>query len=147
VVEVAGAEAGIVGEIDPAVAAAHSIGERVALLEIDMGHLLGLPESVTHATAVSRYPSSDIDLAFVVDDVVPAAAVAATIHSAGGEDLEAVDLFDVFRSDAVGDQRRSLAYRIRFCAADRTLTDEEVGSLRAAIIDSVEATHGATLRG
>ncbi len=147
VVEVSGSEAGIVGEVDPAVAAAHSIEERVAVLELDMGHLLGLPEAVTHAAAVSRYPSSDIDLAFVVDDVVPAAAVAATIHSAGGEELESVELFDVFRSDEVGEGRRSLAYRIRFCAADRTLTDEEVGTLRVGIIEAVESTHGARLRG
>jgi phenylalanyl-tRNA synthetase beta chain len=147
VVEVAGSEAGIVGEVDPAVAEAHSIEERVAVLELDMGHLLGLPEAVTHAAAVSRYPSSDIDLAFVVDDVVPAAVVAATVHSAGGEELESVELFDVFRSDEVGEGRRSLAYRIRFCAADRTLTDEEVGTLRVAIIEAVESTHGARLRG
>ncbi|MGI9577578.1 MAG: hypothetical protein ACR2OH_05235, partial [Microthrixaceae bacterium] len=147
VVEIAGSEAGVVGEVDPAVCEAYSIDERVALLELDMVHVLGLAEAVTKVSPVSRFPSSDIDLAFVVDEVVPAAAVVATIRSAGGDEVEEVDLFDVFRSDSLGDSKRSLAYRIRFCAHDRTLTDSEVGELRAAIIESVESTHGASLRG
>ena len=147
VIEVAGVQAGVVGEVDPAVCEAYSIDERVALLELDMGHVLGVPELVTKARPVSRFPSSDVDLAFVVDEVVPAAAVAVTIRSAGGDEVEDVDLFDVFRSESLGEAKRSLAYRVRFCAPDRTLTDDEVGELRNRIIESVESTHGATLRG
>ena len=50
----------------------------------------------------------------------------ATLASAGGELLESVQLFDVYRGESCGDGRaRSLAYRLRFCALDRTLTDEE----------------------
>ncbi len=41
---------------------------------------------------------------------------------------------------------RSLAYRLRFCSPERTLTDEEVGGLRAGCIDAVERQFGAVLR-
>ncbi|MCP4434989.1 MAG: phenylalanine--tRNA ligase subunit beta [Actinomycetia bacterium] len=146
VVEVAGVDIGAVGEIDPAVAEACGIDERVALVELDLDHLLAMPESVTTAQPVSRFPSSDVDFAFVVDEVVPAASVATTIRATGGDLVSDVELFDVFRADSLGEGRRSLAYRVRFCAVDRTLTDSEVGELRSSIIDAVEQTHAASLR-
>jgi phenylalanyl-tRNA synthetase beta chain len=72
--------------------------------------------------------------------------VAEVLGDAGGELLESVQLFDVFRGTAVGEGRRSLAYRLRFCALDRTLTDGEVGELRAACIDAAAREVGAVLR-
>jgi len=147
VVEVAGVDLGSVGEVDPGVAEAHDIDERLAWLELDMDSLLALPETVVQVRPVSRFPSTDVDLAFVVDERVPAAVVAATIHGAGEGLVTAVDLFDVFRSDALGVDQKSLAFRLRFCAMDRTLTDSEVGELRQAIIAAVQDTHSATLRG
>ena len=147
VVEVAGVDLGSVGEVDPGVAEAHDIDERLAWLELDMDSLLALPETVVQVRPVSRFPSTDVDLAFVVDERVPAAVVAATIHGAGEGLVTAVDLFDVFRSDALGVEQKSLAFRLRFCAMDRTLTDSEVGELRQAIIAAVQDTHSATLRG
>ena len=95
---------------------------------------------------MSRFPASTIDLAFVVDDRVPAARVESTLRDAGGELLEHVELFDVFRSDALGPGKVSVAFSLRFRAPDRTLTDEEVGRLRRAAIDAVAAAHGAELR-
>jgi phenylalanyl-tRNA synthetase beta chain len=87
-----------------------------------------------------------VDLAFVVDDVIAAADVAMTLREAGGELLEELDLFDVYRGPGVAAGTRSLAYRLRFCALDRTLTDAEVGELRGGCIDAVERRHGASLR-
>ncbi len=146
VVEVAGLVAGSVGEIDPAVLDRFGIEERVALLELELGLLLDLPAPVRVARPVSRFPSADVDLAFVVEDRIPAAAVRTTIRGAGAPLLRRLELFDVFRSDALGADRRSLAFRLRFQADDRTLTDAEVGAVRQAVIDEVVATHDATLR-
>ncbi|MCA1844290.1 MAG: hypothetical protein LC792_14100, partial [Actinobacteria bacterium] len=56
-------------------------------------------------------------------------------------------LFDVFRSDALGPNKKSLAFGLRFRAPDRTLTDEEVGGLRQRLIDAMAKGHGATVRG
>ena len=56
-------------------------------------------------------------------------------------------MFDVFRSDALGAGRVSLAFALQFRAADRTLTDAEVGELAPACIDAVVAAYGAELRG
>jgi len=97
---------------------------------------------------VSIYPSSDVDLAFTVDETVPASAVESTLRRAAGELLIDLRLFDVFRDEAVvGAGRRSLAWRLRFCATDRTLTDADVAEARRRCVDAVQAAHPAQLRG
>src|SRR5207237_1635959 len=117
---------GVVGEVAGEVLEAHGIDERVGWLDVDLEALLAQTRRDDTMQPVSRYPSSDLDLAFVVDDAVPAGAVRATLVDAGGELLEWVRLFDVFRSDQVGPGRRSLAFRLRFRALDHTLTDDEL---------------------
>ena len=94
----------------------------------------------------TRFPASSVDLAFVVDDHTAAAAVQNTLVRAGGELLEHVALFDVFRSEVLGPHKVSLAFGLRFRALDRTLTDDEVSTLRQKCIDAVVAAHGAELR-
>ncbi len=141
---------GAVGEVDPDVAAGFelpSVG-RLGWLELDLGRLLD-PAVVARrpeiSAPVSRFPSSDVDLALVVPDEVPADEVGRALAAAPGELLESVDLFDVFRGESVPPGARSLAFRLRFCATDRTLTDGEVSELRQRCIDAAAAL-GATLR-
>ena len=122
---------------------------RIGWLEVDLGLLFDekqVRRRLTVGGAVSRFPSSDIDLALVVEDGHPADAVADALRTAAGDLLESVHLFDVYRGAGIAEGSRSLAYRLRFCAPDRTLTDEEVGQLRAACIAAVEKDFGAVLR-
>ena len=144
---IAGGETvGLLGEIDPAVTEAFDIDERVAWLECDLGRLLESHLDDPRYRQPSRFPSSDIDLAFVIDDATPAAAVEAALRRAAGEALVTLHLFDVFRDpDRLGAGCRSIAWRLRLQAADRTLTDAEVGEIRAACIEAATTT-GATLR-
>ena len=60
--------------------------------------------------------------------------------------LDDLRAFDVFRSDALGEANKSITFRLRFRAPDRTLTDDEVGVLRQRGIDAVVASHNAQLR-
>ncbi len=138
---------GTLGEIDPQVLDAYEIAERVAWLEVNLGALLGASRGLAPYRAPSRYPSSDIDLAFAVPDEVTADEVAATIVQAEGELLASVALFDVFRSEQLGEGRRSLAFTLRFEAADRTLNDAEVAAARQVCINAVTTVHNAVLRG
>ena len=113
-----------------------------------IGHLAGLVDSDLdaqgNAVVVVR---SDIDLAFEVDETIPASAVHDAIRAAGGELLWSVRLFDVFRGASVAEGRRSLAFSLRFQAPDRTLTEADVAGARATVIDAVQTNLGATLRG
>jgi phenylalanyl-tRNA synthetase beta chain len=141
-----GAPFGIVGEIDPAVLARHDIGERVAYLEVDLGALHDAPRRSDAYRQISRFPSSDIDLAFVVPGEVSAIDVERTL-AAADELVWSVRLFDVYRGTGIDEGNRSLAFAVRLQSVDRTLTDAEVAEVRATLIGAVESAHGASLRG
>jgi len=145
-VVVAGRSRGHVGEVDPAVLEAYGVHGRVAWLELDLGGLLDGPHGSRRYTPVSKFPSSDIDLAFVLADTVAASQVEASLRKGGGELLVGLELFDVYRGSGVDEGSRSLTYRLRFQAKDRTLTDDEIGAVRQSCIDQVAAKTGATLR-
>ena len=143
----AGTVLGVVGEVDPDTLQAYELARaRAGWLELDLLKLAAAPRRALNARAVSRFPSSDVDLAFVVADSVPAAAVETELRNTAGELCESVELFDVYRGPAVSQGSRSLAYRLRFCAPDRTLTDAEVARLRSECVASVESRYEATLR-
>ncbi len=150
-VTAAGVELGVVGEVDPAVAAAFGLDadrQRFGYLELDLERLLAsAPHRARLAPPMSRFPSSDLDLAFVVSDDVPAAAVAAVLREAAGDLVEWVRLFDVFRGDVLPPATRSLAFRLRFQAEDHTLGEEELRSVRQRCIEAVTERLGGVLRG
>src|SRR5205807_9077512 len=113
---------------------------RIGWFEVDLGVLFDerrVARRVATGGAISRFPSTDIDLALVVDERHPADAVADALRTAAGDLLESVHLFDVYRGPGIPDGARSLAYRLRFCSPLRTLTDDEVGELRASCIGAV----------
>ncbi|MEY4339486.1 MAG: phenylalanyl-tRNA synthetase beta chain, partial [Actinomycetota bacterium] len=136
---------GAVGEIHPDVLDAYGITERVALLELHLGVLLANEPKVPQWKATSRFPSSDIDLAFSVPDSVSAEKVEKAIRQGAGNTLVDLSLFDVYRGVGVTDGQRSLAYRLRLQASDRTLTDADVAQTRDKVIAGV-AKLGAALR-
>ncbi|MEZ5137975.1 MAG: phenylalanine--tRNA ligase subunit beta [Acidimicrobiales bacterium] len=99
---VAGTAHGIVGEIDPEVLARHDIGERVAYLEVDLGALFAALRRSEAYRQISRFPASDIDLAFVVPTEVSAIDVERTL-AAGDELVWSVRLFDVYRGAGIAE--------------------------------------------
>jgi phenylalanyl-tRNA synthetase beta chain len=145
-ITVAGEALGSVGEVHPRVLDAFGVTERVAWFEIDLGRLLDLPHGARPYRRVSRFPSSDIDLAFETPDDVPAAAVATAIREGAGDLLVLLEPFDVYRGAGLADGRRSLGFRLRLQASDRTLTDAEIAEVRDAAITAVTAATGASLR-
>ena len=93
------------------------------------------------------------DVALVVRDAVPAAevqaALAAGAAAAAGDGpklLEDARLFDIYTGEQVGEGNKSLAYRLRFRAPDRTLTDEETSAARDAAVAEAARRAGAVLR-
>ena len=136
---------GVVGEVHPDVADAFEVDERIGLLELNLTMLLANDPSVARWKPTSRFPSSDLDLAFVVPHSVSAEKVDKAIRQAAGALLVDVQLFDVYRGAAAGEGARSLAYRLRLQSADRTLTDDDVATLRAKV-EAAATKLGATLR-
>ncbi|HEY4396658.1 MAG TPA: phenylalanine--tRNA ligase subunit beta, partial [Acidimicrobiia bacterium] len=142
-----GHDVGVLGELDSAMLRALELTPPVVGFEVDLDRLLDARRRDRTYRPLSPYPPSTIDLAFVVNEGVAAGAVTATLRAAAGDLLEEVRLFDVFRADALGEGRKSLAFALRFRAPDRTLTDDEVGEIRRRCVDAVVREHHAELRG
>ncbi|HEU5082225.1 MAG TPA: phenylalanine--tRNA ligase subunit beta [Acidimicrobiales bacterium] len=147
IARVEGEPVGTLGEVDPEVLAAYDIPGRVAWLEVDLDRFLAHPHGEPTYRPLSRFPSSDIDLAFEVAEGVSATDIASVMEAAAGDLLGWVRLFDTYRGEGVREGHRSLTYRVRLQAVDRTLTDGEVGEVRQAIIAAVEKRFPAHLRG
>lgn len=137
---------GVVGEVDPSVLAAYGIDGRVAWLEFETDPVLSQIEMIPQMNPISKFPSSEFDLAFVVPDDVPASAVDRTLRAEVGTLLEQLTLFDVFRSPQLGTGKRSLAYRLRIASLEGTLNDTRTAELRQRVVAAVENEHGAKLR-
>jgi phenylalanyl-tRNA synthetase beta chain len=135
----------VAGEVDPAVSAAYGVSGRVGWLNLSLPAVAAAGRRPLVAGDVSRYPASDVDLALVAADEVPASDVAAALRAAGANLVEDVVLFDVYRGDRLGAGRRSLAFRVRLRAVDRTLSDSELAETRAGLIAAATAV-GAELR-
>jgi phenylalanyl-tRNA synthetase beta chain len=122
---VAGEDVGILGEIHPAVREAFDLpAQRVAAAELDLQALLAHVPEAWYVEPISPYPAVLQDLAVVVDEAVPAAAVREVIAKAGGFLLQDVQLFDVYRGEPIPPGQKSLAYALTFQAPDKTLRDE-----------------------
>jgi phenylalanyl-tRNA synthetase beta chain len=98
---------------------------------------------VIHYEPISTFPAVVQDIAVVVDEDVPAGDVVTAVHEGGGDLLEQVSLFDLYRGEQVGEGKKSLALRLQFRAPDRTLTDEEVAERRTAIERELAEIGGA----
>lgn len=144
-IAVDGTVVGHAGELHPAVLSAFELPKRTSAMELDLD-ALPLPP-VTQAKRISSFPPALIDVALVVDRSTPAAVVAGALAEGAGELLESVSLFDLYESDQLGEGKKSLAYKLTFRAADRTLTTEETLAARDAAVAAVAGRFGATLRG
>jgi phenylalanyl-tRNA synthetase beta chain len=133
---------GWVGELHPAL-----LDGTWGVFELDVDALAARAPEAADFEEVSPFPEVRQDLAFVVDEDVPAAAVAAAIREAGGPELRHVAVFDEYRGEQIGAGRRSLAFSVSFGSPERTLTDEDVAPRRAAIVDALAQQFGAELRG
>lgn len=147
-VAVLGAAVGVLGEIHPDVGAAFDLAvSPVCLAELDLDRLLARMVSGYPVRPVPRFPPVLEDVALVVEEAVPAAALSAAIRAAGGPLLADVRLFDVYRGEQLASGKKSLAFSLAFQAADRTLTDAEVEAEKRRILEAVSRELGALLRG
>lgn len=138
---------GIIGEVDSDVAKAFGCDEQILLAAIDLDRLVSVATEVRPARPLPRFPALDEDLAFVVPESLPSERLTALITKAGAPLLESANLFDVYTGDRVTEGTKSIAYALTFRAPDRTLTGEDVATVRTKIISLAERQLGAKLRG
>lgn len=142
-VDLGGAAAGTVGELQPRAARALDLPSRVAVGEVSLAPLLARARDATPGD-LPRFPAVARDLAVVAGAGEAAARVEQAIRQAAGPLLESIGLFDVYSGEQIGPGLRSLAFSLTFRHPDRTLTDAEVGEAMASIERAVHAAGWAT---
>lgn len=115
------------------------------VFELNMDKLLSYKIRNIKDKALSVYPNIEKDLAFVVDRDVPAEFISRIIKKVGSRLLISLNLFDLYEGENLEANKKSLAYRLVFNDASKTLTDEEVNNVIAKIVAELEK-NGAELR-
>jgi len=136
----------IFGEVHPLMKARYEFGIAPVLAAEFYLEALKKVEPGFGIQPVFNFPPMLEDIALIVDESIPASKVETLIRQTGGALLSKARLFDVFRSEQIGEGKKSLAYALTYQAPDRTLTDKEAAQLRNKIIKRLEYELGAKLR-
>ena len=136
---------GFLGEIHPSQEKEWEL-EQVVVFELELSPMLEQMRHTVRAYSIPRFPAIQRDLAVVVSMDISAEAVMAKIRKLGGELLQQVQIFDVYTGKSIPDDRKSLAFSLRYQSLKRTLTDEEVNLLNSRILDGIQQEFGAEWR-
>lgn len=134
------------GEIHPKLAKHFEAPAATAMAEIELEPLLKINPK-TKPWTPSAYPAVKRDVALVVDNAIPAAALQTTLRGADRALITAVDIFDVYVGEHVPAGKKSLALGLTLQATDRTLTEADIAAVVAKAIDAAATKYGAVLRG
>lgn len=140
-----GERIGFMGEIHPGLGKEWDL-ERALIFEFELYPMMEASNLGIRATSIPKFPAMHRDLAVVVPLEVPARAVMSRIKELGGELLEQVDIFDVYTGKPIPEDRKSLAFTLKYQSLDRTLKDEEVNSLNSQVLEGIEREFGAAWR-
>lgn len=141
--ELEGRDVGVVGELHPRVAEAFGVPARTLAGELRLDLLTEGGARPAVGRAPSSLPGLRLDVAVVVDEGVPGAAVEQAVRAGAGDRLTSCRLFDVYRGAPLEAGRKSLAYALRLDDPDRQLTDADA----EAVITAVERAVGEQVDG
>ena len=137
---------GTLGEIHPAVQANYAIDAPVYIADLDFENLLAKSKLDKAFKPLPKFPAITRDYAFVCDDALEVGTIEAVMKKAGGNTVEAIRLFDVYRGKQLGEGKKSVAFNVMLRAADHTLTDEEADKVSKKILTLLDRELGITLR-
>jgi len=138
---------GIIGEIHPDVIENYNLPKSAVGMEIDFEMILQLGGQVRKYRPMPRFPGIERDLALVVRQDISARDITKVIKKFGGQFLQDIKLFDVYRGGQVKEGLQSMAFSLKFQAEDRTLTDQEINGFVTAVAQELAGQFGAELRG
>jgi phenylalanyl-tRNA synthetase beta chain len=139
---------GVVGELHPQLANDLGFeGVRVAVAELNLERIIALADArKADPVKVARFLPVEQDFAIIVDRAIAASAVEEALRRNAGPLLTGLTLFDVFEGPQIGEDKRSLAYRLTFTAPDRALTDAELTKVRKKIERGIQTQVQGSLR-
>ncbi len=136
-----------IGEVHPEVLANYDIEKRAYLAEINITKLVKYSRENKKYVEVPKFPAVERDIAMLVDEKIEVGQIEKIITKKGKKLLESIKLFDIYRNEKLGENKKSVAYSLIFRDKNKTLSDEEINQAMDSIIEELQKTIGAELRG
>ena len=136
----------IFGEINPIVTENYDISKRVYIAEISLEKLVKYSKDNKKYTEVAKFPAVERDIAVCVDNNIEVGQIEKTIIKKSKGILEDIKLFDIYKSEKLGLDKKSIAFSLIFRSKEKTLTDEEINKTLEEIILELKKVYNADLR-
>ena len=137
---------GTLGEVHPEVLDNYDIKKRAYLAEINVTKLVKYSKANKKYVEVPKFPAVERDIAMLVDEKVEVGQIEKIVTKKAKKLLESMQLFDIYRDEKLGENKKSVAYALIFRDKNKTLSDEEINTVMNEIISELEKTLGAELR-
>ena len=134
------------GEVHPEVLDNYSISKRAYLAEVNITKLVKYAKSNKKYVEVPKFPAIERDIAVTVDETIEVGQIEKIIMKKAKKLLETMQLFDIYRNEKLGANKKSVAYSLIFRDKNKTLNDEEINSMMEEIVSELEKNLGAELR-
>jgi phenylalanyl-tRNA synthetase beta chain len=134
------------GQLSPAFAKKYDLRDAVFLAELDLDQLLARRNPAKSFKPLPQFPSIRRDVAMLVPEETTHEVVLQTVRKTKPANLEAVELFDVFRGKNVPEGQKSMAYALTYRSPEKTLTDAEVNAAHAKVVEAFKQQLKAVVR-
>ena len=135
-----------IGEVHPEVLLNYEIEKRAYIAEVNLTKLVKYAKQNKKYVEVPKFPAVERDIAIIVDEKVEVGQIEKIVTKKAKKLLEEIKLFDIYRDNKLGENKKSVAYSLIFRDKNKTLNDEDVNKIMEQIILELENTLGASLR-
>ncbi len=140
-------EIGVGGKVKKDVLKQFDIQQDVFCFEFDLSKLKKIKANSKKYLEPLKFPKSIRDFAFIFDNSVTYEEVIKFIKKSSSELLKSVNLFDLFESETLGKNKKSMAFSLEYYSEERTLTEEEIEKDFNYLIEKIKTNFSAILRG
>ena len=135
-----------IGEVHPEVLENYKIEKRAYLAEVNITKLTKYAKNNKKYQEIPKFPAVERDIAIIVDEEIEVGQIEKIINKKAKKLLETARLFDIYRNEKLGKNKKSVAYGLIFRDKKRTLSDEEINEIMKNIVEELSKTLGAELR-
>ncbi|WP_321326798.1 phenylalanine--tRNA ligase subunit beta [Thiomicrorhabdus sp.] len=139
-----GQEIGVMGQLHPQLVKTMGVSGTVYMFQIRQDALMTM--NVPCAQPISKFPETQRDLAFVVEESLPVQKLIDAVIAVDSDILQSVEIFDIYRGQGIEETQKSVAITLKIQHQERTLQDEEVETLINEILASAKKSANAELR-
>lgn len=134
------------GEVHPQVLDNYMITKRAYLLEANLTKFVKYAKVNKKYVEVPKFPAVERDIAVVIEESIEVGQIEKIITKKAKKLLESMQLFDIYRDEKLGENKKSVAYSLIFRDKNKTLSDEEINTIMEAVVCELQKELGAELR-